>query len=162
MPCISVERANNLFDRDLGFANQQAPLFSITQMDWREYVSCTNFEWDPVLHHNEYVYWCTVGDKLFPSIAFTARHYVWVPPMVTKCDSWLSILAYMYSPRQSRLLPHVIAHRIFIRGNLDNLKPVKNHSASTNGTPEEDSFERDELDLLISSESDGDQTETYP
>ena len=32
----------------------------------------------------------------------------------------------------------------------------------TSGAYEEDSFERDELDLLIRSESDGDQTEMYP
>ena len=149
MKSISVQRANNLFDRGLGALTERNALFSITDIEWQAYVTCTDFEWDPSVHSNEYDYWCTTGDRLFPLFSNAARRYVWTPPLVTKCDSWLSILSYMYCPRQSRLPPRVIADRIFLRGNLNKIKRVT-HSPKT----QYKSSEEGEFDLLESRDTD--------
>ena len=70
---------------------------------------------------NEYEWWCTIGRVYFPKVFVAARHYLWIPVVVTKCDSILSILAYMFNSRQASISPAVISNQIFIRANCEKL-----------------------------------------
>ena len=45
------------------------------------------------MHEDENVWWLEMGSEMFPAIVRAAMHYIWTPPLVTKCDSWLSILS---------------------------------------------------------------------
>ena len=74
------------------------------------------------MHEDENVWWLEIGSEMFPAIFRAAMHYIWTPPLVTKCDSWLSILSYMYNSRQTCTSPQVVANRMFIRGNQEKLE----------------------------------------
>ena len=125
-PCrrdpISVALTNNLFDKTANTSPIQKPLFSISAEEWNEYVVCRDYEWNPMNHKNDHHWWTSAGRNMFPFVFVAAQHYIWTPPLLTKCDSWLSTLGYMYNSRQASLAPQVIAQQVFIRGNMDELE----------------------------------------
>ena len=92
-PCqqepISVAAANNLFDDQAS----EHPIFSITEVEGS--TDCDDYGWDSTVYEYEYQWWCSTGKILSPSLFVVARHYLWIPVVVMKCDSMLSILSYM-------------------------------------------------------------------
>eukprot|EP00760_Papus_ankaliazontas_P040146 PhM_4_TR9962/c0_g1_i1/m.75541 len=70
--------------------------------EWRRYVTCNDLRWTTELKHCG-DYWDQIGIDLFPKIAVAASVLIWIPPVVTDCDSMLSIIDYKFSDRQCSL-----------------------------------------------------------
>ena len=109
---LTVDEANDLF-------HSGESLFRISAEEWSDYITCQNYEWHPEQYTTTWKWWETVGCDKFPAIYEAARHYLWVLPTVTACDSLLSIMGWKYDPRQSCLDSDTIATQMFIRVNLN-------------------------------------------
>ena len=142
-PIITVEVAKHLFQSD-------QPLFHITEEEWCSYTCCKNFHLKPLLHTSVWKWWEDVGTVQFP-IFCAAQHYLWVPPIVTACDSLLSIMGWKYNPRQASLDSDVIATQMFIRGNLNKLDYVGPSRVETvpdlDGSPSDTDTSESELSI---------------
>ena len=111
---IGVDGANDLF-------KSGTPVFGIIAEVWSEYSSGKGFDRDPAEHKTAWSWWQSRGRELFPTIYEAARHYLFVVPVVTECDSLLSIMGWKYDARQAFLESDVIATQMFLRGNLENI-----------------------------------------
>ena len=116
---IDFSRANDLF-------RGGSPIFQITKNKWSEYVNCVDYEWDSRVHKCELHWWQTVGVYKYPGIHQAAIHYLWVPPLVTKCDSWMSVMNTKYNSRQSSMGTQTGQNSMLLRGNYDKLGYLDN------------------------------------
>ena len=116
---IHFSRANDLF-------RGGSPIFQITENEWNEYVNCVDYEWDSRVHKCELHWWQTVGVYKYPGIHQAAIHYLWVPPLVTKCDSWMSVMNTKYNSRQSSMGTQTVQNSMLLRGNYDKLGYLDN------------------------------------
>ena len=146
-PVINVDVANDVFQ-------SEEPLFYISEDEWNSYINCKNFDWQPSVHTSVWKWWEDVGKENFPSIYQAARHYLWVPPIATACDSLLSIMGWKYNPRQASLDSDVIATQMFLRGNLNKLTYLCKAPADTQTT--EDGYKSEGEDETEPSESEHD------
>ena len=106
---ISADRANDLFQS--GY-----PMFSISPAAWHSFISCQDFQY--AAGTSDEAWWDMVGRELFPTIYEAAMGYLFVPPLVTACDSILSILGHKYSARQASIGTDVVSTQMFLRSNL--------------------------------------------
>ena len=62
-PPILVDLANNLFVTSSSHCNT---IFSISEDEWNDYASCTDYGWDPLQHVNENDWWMSVDATCSP------------------------------------------------------------------------------------------------
>ena len=82
--------------------------------EWKKYCECTDFKWTRVTRH-EGDWWFGIGGEMFPLMKEPAYALVWVPTVVTQCDSMLSVMGAKFNRRQAHLAPHVAANQLFMR-----------------------------------------------
>ena len=111
---LSIQRANDL----LGTGT---PIFDFTREEWDAYTTCQDYEWTCGM--SDVQWWHEIGSKRFSTIYEAALHYLWLPPLVTACDSVLSVLSWKYTSRQARIGTDVVATQMFLRGNEGSLRP---------------------------------------
>ena len=63
---LSVERTNDLF-------RGETPIFHISEHEWKSYLFCTDYEWDPSRQRTEMNWWDTIGIHKFPSVYEAAK-----------------------------------------------------------------------------------------
>ena len=68
---------------------------------------------------------------------------VWVPTVVTQCDSMLSVMGAKFNRRQAHLAPHVAANQLFMRCNWRYLLPKKESENQPDVTDSSDSSDDD-------------------
>ena len=68
-------------------------------------------------------WWEETGKLRYPEIYRAARCYLWVRPIVTECDSVLSVMGHKYCSRQASMSPEKMAVYIFVHCNIKRLDP---------------------------------------
>ena len=110
--------------------------------EWKKYCECTDFKWTRVTRH-EGDWWFGIGGEMFPLMKEPAYALVWVPTVVTQCDSMLSVMGAKFNRRQAHLAPHVAANQLFMRCNWRYLLPKKESENQPDVTDSSDSSDDD-------------------
>ena len=92
----------------------------IPQEEWVKYSSMTEFNMTEDMHVGDW--WAQDCVKAeFPKLSELALCAVWVPPVVTACDSLTSVMGSMFRSNQGSLRPETAATMVFLRANARHL-----------------------------------------
>ena len=104
--------------------------------EWAKYCTCTDFKWKGMSHEGDW--WSGIGGEMFPLLKGPAHSLIWVPTVVTQCDSMLSVLGAKFNSRQARLAPHVAANQLFMRCNARYLLPSDEPEMTDSSSSDDD------------------------
>ena len=92
----------------------------IPKDEWDKYTQITSFNVPEGMHVGDW--WAQDSVKAdFPELAEIALCAVWVPPVVTACDSLTSVMGAQFRPNQGSLKPETAATMVFLRANARHL-----------------------------------------
>ena len=63
---------------------------------------------------------------MFPEVYRLARCYFWIPPVVTYCDSILSIMSHKFDSQRASISPQTVALQMFLHANIDQVAKITN------------------------------------
>ena len=98
------------------------PMFQCSVEAW-EFVFCQDFNW-PGGNCTETEWWEGVGKFEFPDVYHIAKCYLWVPPVLTQCDSIISIMGDKFNSRQTSLSPEHVCTQMFLHANLEHVNKL--------------------------------------